>query len=243
MAGILGAIATSHVPAIGRAIAKRLQQDPYWNPFFDSGAPVRRRLAGQRPDAGLVFCNDHGLNFLLDRWPAFAVGAAPGYRNADEGWGIPRVLPFAGDTPLSWHLIDALIGQDFDLATCREMRVDHAITNPLALMFPGRAGPVRIGPVRSHTGRFPLPSARRCHAPGEAVGRAMRSWQGDARVVVLGSDGLSHQLAGQRAGSLHRDFDLAFLESLIHDPHRATRLSTWELAEKAGTPGLPRLIL
>jgi protocatechuate 4,5-dioxygenase, beta chain len=35
MAKIVGAVMTSHVPAIGRAIAKDLQQDPYWKPFFD----------------------------------------------------------------------------------------------------------------------------------------------------------------------------------------------------------------
>ena len=41
MARIVGGITTSHVPAIGRAIAKNLQQDPYWKPFFDGFPPVR----------------------------------------------------------------------------------------------------------------------------------------------------------------------------------------------------------
>ena len=35
MAKILGGITTSHVPAIGRAIAQNLQHDPYWKPLFD----------------------------------------------------------------------------------------------------------------------------------------------------------------------------------------------------------------
>jgi protocatechuate 4,5-dioxygenase beta chain len=35
MATIIGGITTSHVPAIGRAIARQLQDDPYWKPFFD----------------------------------------------------------------------------------------------------------------------------------------------------------------------------------------------------------------
>jgi protocatechuate 4,5-dioxygenase beta chain len=242
MARILGAIATSHVPAIGRAIASQLQQDPYWKPFFDGWAPVHRWLAEQRPDVAVVFYNDHGLNFFLDKMPTFAVGAAPEYRNADEGWGIPQVLPFTGDTALSWHLIDALIRQDFDLTTCQEMLVDHAITNPLQLMYPGQAWPVRIVPVCINTVQFPLPSARRCYALGEAVGRAIRSWDSDARVVVLGSGGLSHQLDGQRAGFINRDFDLAFLESLVHDPRWATQFSTAELVEKAGTQGVELLM-
>jgi len=42
MAQLLGGLFTSHVPAIGGAIAKGLQQDPYWRPFFDGFNPVHR---------------------------------------------------------------------------------------------------------------------------------------------------------------------------------------------------------
>ena len=41
-----------------------------------------------------------------------AVGAAPQYNNADEGWGIPTLPPFPGEVDLSWHLINTL-GQNF----------------------------------------------------------------------------------------------------------------------------------
>jgi protocatechuate 4,5-dioxygenase beta chain len=41
MANIVGAIATSHIPAIGRAIERNLQNEPYWKPFFDGYGPVR----------------------------------------------------------------------------------------------------------------------------------------------------------------------------------------------------------
>jgi protocatechuate 4,5-dioxygenase, beta chain len=126
MAHVLGAITSSHVPAIGRAIAKNLQQDPYWKPFFDGYRPAHAWLAKAKPDVAVIFYNDHGLNFFLDKLPTFAVGAAPGYRNADEGWGIPTVQPFAGDPGLSWHLIESLVADEFDLTTCQEMLVDHA---------------------------------------------------------------------------------------------------------------------
>ena len=33
MAQIVGAITTSHVPAIGKAIFKQLQNEPYWKPL------------------------------------------------------------------------------------------------------------------------------------------------------------------------------------------------------------------
>jgi len=238
MAQILGALCTSHVPAIGRAMAKNLQQDPYWKPFFDGWPPVHRWLADKKPDVAVVFYNDHGLNFFLDKMPTFAIGAAPQYTSADEGWGIPQVAPFRGDEDLSWHLINEVTAADFDLTTCQEMLVDHAMTNPMHLMYPDERWAVRIVPIAINTVQFPLPSARRCWALGEAVGRAVRSWQSDAKVMFLGTGGLSHQLDGQRAGFINKDFDLAFMESLIHDPQWATQFNTHELVEKAGTQGV-----
>ena len=87
----------------------------------------------------VVFYNDHGLNFFLDKMPTFAVGAAPEYRSTDEGWGIPQVPPFQGEQDLSWHLIESLVGDEFDVVSCQEMVVDHAITLPMALMYPSQA--------------------------------------------------------------------------------------------------------
>jgi protocatechuate 4,5-dioxygenase, beta chain len=241
MASIIGGITTSHVPAIGRAIAKGLQDDPYWKPFFAGFTPVRQWLAEVKPDVAVVFYNDHGLNFFLDKMPTFAVGAAAEYRNADEGWGIPQVPPFTGSTELSWHLIESLVAQDFDLTTCQEMKVDHAFTLPLALLWPDQKWPVQVVPVCINTVLFPLPSAARCLALGQAVGRAIQSWQSDARVVVLGTGGLSHQLEGERAGHINKPFDIAFMDSMAKDPAWATRYSINDLVREAGTQGIELL--
>ena len=242
MAGIVGAITTSHVPAIGRAIARKLQQDPYWKPFFDGFAPVQRWLADVKPDIAIVIYNDHGLNFFLDTMPTFSVGAAAEYRNADEGWGIPEVPPFEGDLDLSWHLIESLVGEEFDLTTCQQMKVDHAFTLPMALLWPDQKWPLRTVPVCINTVQAPLPSAARCWKLGEAIGRAVDAFPGDARVVVIGTGGLSHQLDGERAGFINKAFDLKFMDSLVNDPRWATQFSTHELVEQAGTQGVELLM-
>ncbi len=247
MAKIIGAVTTSHVPAIGRAIAKDLQNDPYWKPFFDGFPPVQRWLQEQQPDIAVVFYNDHGLNFFLDKLPTFAIGTAPSYVNADEGWGIPQVPTFTGAEDLQWHLVNSLVAEEFDLTTCQEMNVDHAFTLPMALCWPDHettqpAWPVKVVPICINTVQFPLPSAARCYKLGEAVGRAIASWKSDAKVVVLGTGGLSHQLDGERAGFINRDFDLQFMESLIHDPKWATQFNSTQLVEKAGTQGVELLM-
>ena len=142
MARIVGGIATSHIPSIGKAIAQGWQNDPYWKPFFDGYKPVHAWLDEVRPDVAVVVYNDHGLNFFLDKMPTFAVGAAPQYNNADEGWGLPVAAPFPGDPAFSWHLIESLVADEFDITMCQEMLVDHAFTVPMSLLWP-KPGRVR----------------------------------------------------------------------------------------------------
>jgi protocatechuate 4,5-dioxygenase, beta chain len=243
MATIVGGITTSHVPSIGGAIAKHLQQDPYWKPFFDGFPPVHDWLRQVKPDVAVVFYNDHGLNFFLDKQPTFAVGAAPQYSNADEGWGIPTLPPFPGNQALSWHIIESLIEQEFDPMTCQEMLVDHAFTLPMKLLWPDVAQwPVPTVPICINTVQHPLPSAKRCYKLGAAVARAIESWDSDQRVLIIGTGGLSHQLDGERAGFINKEFDLKFMDSLINDPQWATRLSIPELVEQTGTQGVELLM-
>jgi len=238
MATIVGAITTSHVPAIGRAIDQGLQQDPYWKPFFDGYPPARAWLAKAKPDVAVVFYQDHGLNFFLDKMPTFAVGAAPEYRNADEGWGIPTVQPFRGDPALSWHLIEGLVGDEFDVTTCQEMLVDHALTLPMALLWPGGGDwPVRIVPIAMNHVQHPLPSPRRAYRLGQSVGRALGSWPEDVRVVVIGTGGLSHQLDGERAGFINKPFDLMCMDALVNEPEKLTRYSALDIVREAGAQG------
>lgn len=241
MAKIIGCLATSHVPAIGRALAQNLEQDAYWKPFFDGFAPVRAWLDAQKPDVAVVFSNDHGLNFFLDKLPSFAIGAAPSYSNADEGWGIPTLAPFRGAPDLSWAIIEHLVENEFDITTCQEMLVDHATTLPIKLFWPETAHDIEIVPISTNTVQFPLPKPSRCAAFGRAVGEAVANWDSDKKVVMIGTGGLSHQLDGERAGFINKAFDLAFMDSLIDDPDWATQFSIHELVEKTGTQGVELL--
>jgi protocatechuate 4,5-dioxygenase beta chain len=223
-------------------MARNQCDEPYWKPFFDAYAPVRGWLDEVRPTAAVVIYNDHGLNFFLDKMPAFAVGAAPEYRNADEGWGLPTLAPFPGDPELSWHIIETLAAADFDLTTCQEMLVDHGFVVPMQLLWPGaHPCPVRTIPIHVNTVQHPLPSPARCLNFGATLGRAIESWLRDERVIVLGTGGLSHQLDGRRAGFINKPFDLFCLEKIVDEPEVLARFTIPEIVEHAGTQG-PELI-
>jgi protocatechuate 4,5-dioxygenase, beta chain len=242
MAKIVGGIGTTHVPAIGGAIAKGLQRDPYWKPFFDGFAGARRWLGQVRPDVVVVFYNDHGLNFFLDKMPTFAVGAASEYKHADEGWGLPVSQPYPGDTAFSWHLIESLVADEFDVTMCQEMLVDHAFTIPVALLWPEpNARPVLTVPISINTVQHPLPSPARCFKFGQAVGRAIASYGKNLNVLVLGTGGLSHQLDGKRAGFINKEFDLMCMDKLANDPETLARYSSLQIVEEAGSQGVELL--
>jgi protocatechuate 4,5-dioxygenase beta chain len=241
MARIIGAVATTHVPSIGKAIAEEKQNDPYWKPFFSGFDYVHYWLAREKPDVAVVFYNDHGLNFFLDKLPTFAVGAAPEYRNEDEGWGIPVSRAAAGDPALSWHLINALVADEFDITICQDMLVDHAVTIPMALMWPRRDWPVKIVPVSINTVQHPLPSVARCLKLGRSIGRALETYAPDLRVLVVGTGGLSHQLDGERAGFINKDFDQLCMEKIVRDPDALARYSIPQLVELAGAQGVELL--
>ena len=150
------------------------QRDPYWRPFFDGFVPCTDGSGAIRPDVVVVFYNDHGLNFFLDKMPTFAIGAASEYRHADEGWGLP-VSRRTPERALSWHLIEQLVADEFDVTMCQEMLVDHAFTIPLDCLAGADARPVRIVPIAINTVQHPLPSPARCSKLGRAVGRAIES--------------------------------------------------------------------
>ena len=60
--------------------------------------------------------------------------------------------------------------------------------------------------------------------------------------MVIGTGGLSHQLDGERAGFINKDFDLKFMDSLVDDPTWATRYSITDLVELTGTQGVELLM-
>ncbi len=238
MARIIGGLTTSHIPSIGNAIARKQFQDPYWKPFFDGFPPIRAWLDQHKPDVAVVIYNDHGLNFFLDKMPTFAIGAAPEYSHEDEGWGIPTLAPFKGDPALSWHIINAMVAEEFDICSCQEMTVDHGFTVPMELFW-GDSGtpPVRTVPISINTVQHPIPTPARCYKFGLALGRAIASYPSDAKVVVLGTGGLSHQLDGKRAGFINKPFDLMCMEKIVSAPEELARISTHDLVLQAGAQG------
>jgi len=240
LAEVIWGLATSHVPSIGAAMDHGKTGDEYWKPLFDGYAPAREWMAEHTPDVAIVVYNDHANSIDLDLVPTFGVGTAESYQVADEGWG-PRPVPVVKGAPeLSEHLVRELVDDSFDIATFHQLDVDHGLTVPLSVYCPepGDAWPCAVVPVLVNVIQYPQPTAARCYALGQALGRAIRSFPQDVKVAVFGTGGMSHQLAGARAGLINAEFDRMFLQAIETEPEKLAALTREDYIRQAGTEGI-----
>jgi hypothetical protein len=239
MARVTAGIATSHVPAIGAAMDRGKTSEPYWAPVFAGYEPSRRWIARNTPDVIFLVYNDHATAFSLEIIPTFAIGCAAEFAIADEGWG-PRPVPrVQGHPELAAHIAQSVIQSDFDLTIVNRMDVDHGLTVPLSLLF-GQCDrwPCKVIPFAVNVVQFPPPSGKRCYQLGQALRRAIESFDEGLVVEVWGTGGMSHQLQGPRAGLINQEFDNRFLDRLIADPEGLAQVPHLEYLREAGSEGI-----
>lgn len=233
---VVGGIGLSHVPSVGVAYDRGKMQTPAWKPLADAYIPVRSWLKELAPDVAIVVYNDHGADFMFDKYPTFAIGAAERYGIADEGFGTRPLPEVRGNADFSFHLCESLIADEFDLTVCQEMAVEHGFLVPMNLCFEHAPDgwPVAAVPLQVNVIQHPLPTGRRCFKLGQAIRRAVSSYKEDLKVIVLGTGGMSHQLQGKRFGFMSETFDQLFLDELEKNPQKLAEMSHHELMEKAG---------
>ncbi len=239
MARITASVYTSHVPAIGAALDLGKSGEPYWQPVFAGYDDSRRWIGENPPDVVVLVYNDHATAFNLDLIPTFALGTAPQFEVADEGWG-PRPVPTViGHPELASHIAQSVILDEFDLTIVNRMAVDHGLTVPMSLLF-GQpdAWPCQVIPLAVNVVQYPVPTGRRCLALGQALRRAIESYDEPLKVQVWGTGGMSHQLQGARAGLINREWDNRFLERLIDDPEGLAATPHVEYVREAGSEGI-----
>ncbi|MFA7506187.1 MAG: class III extradiol dioxygenase subunit beta [Burkholderiaceae bacterium] len=239
MARISAGIACSHVPAIGAAIDNGRTGDDYWRPLFAGFEASKAWFRDNTPDVVILVYNDHASAFSLEMIPTFAIGCADSFAPADEGWG-PRPVPVVrGHPDLACHIAQSTILDEFDMTVVNRMDVDHGLTVPLSLMFgQPEAWPCRVIPLAVNVVQYPPPTGRRCHALGQAIRRAVESFDEDLDVQVWGTGGMSHQLQGPRAGLINREFDTAFLDRLVSDPAALAALPHIDYVREAGSEAI-----
>ena len=239
MAKIIAGVASSHIPAVGAALDLGKSSEPYWEPVFSGYDRAKEWFKEVKPDAIILIYNDHASAFSLEMIPTFAIGCAPTFAPADEGWG-PRPVPTVQGYPeLGWHIAQSTILDEFDMTIINKMDVDHGLTVPLSLMFGQPAEwPCKVVPLAVNVVQYPPPTGNRCYQLGKAIRKAVESFDSNERIVIMGTGGMSHQLQGPRAGFINKEFDKAFLDGLPRDPDALAKISHLTYVEQAGSEGI-----
>jgi protocatechuate 4,5-dioxygenase beta chain len=239
MARITAGLSTSHIPAVGAAIDLGKTEEPYWKPVFAGYEWTKAWAAKEHADVVILVYNDHATAFTPAMVPTFALGCADEFPPADEGYGARPVPVVRGRSDLAAHLAQSLILDEFDLTLMYELTVDHGLTVPLSLVY-GQPDewPVQVIPLAVNVVQYPPPTGNRCYRLGQAIRRAVQSFDLDLSVQVWSTGGMSHQLQGPRAGFINKAFDSAFFDRLIDDSDGLSKLPHIQYLREAGSEGI-----
>jgi 2,3-dihydroxyphenylpropionate 1,2-dioxygenase len=229
---IVFACAASHAPGITAwtEAAPKEQADK----FLGSYRKLGEGLEASKPDALVAITVEHWANFFLNQMPTFCIGRADHYDGPIEEWlRIPKTR-VPGDAGLGSELLDAFLDGNFDPTFSDELLFDHATMLPLHFLNPNMAVPVV--PVIINTLTNPMPSAKRCFAFGQLLGKTLE--QSEKRVAIIATGGLSHWPGEAKHGKINIPFDKKFLETMIAGDHaKLAAYSHEEIDAEAGSGG------
>ncbi|HLH27082.1 MAG TPA: hypothetical protein VK066_31570 [Chloroflexota bacterium] len=211
MGKIVAAVAMTHNPRIYQAAEAAKPEDREY--VYGNFGVLRQKLEAARPDALIVFANDHFDNFFLDNMPGFCIGVA---RQAEgpfwyehEIQRIPRYRAPVHEA-LAADVLRKGIEAGVDFAFAREFRMDHAFCVPLSFVAPNQDLP--IIPVYTNVWAYPLPTPHRYYEMGRVLRQVVESRPGDERVAVLASLNLSTEVGGPKMGWRDLEFDQLALD-------------------------------
>jgi hypothetical protein len=178
-------------------------------------------LQKSKADVVVIFGDDQHEQFHDENMPTFAIyhgkslpvvthtGRNPAaWKNAEErGWAA-TAPEYETEPALAEYLIRALTEAEFDIARCNKLRpeigVGHAFSFLYRRVLPG--GKLPMVPVMVNTYYPPnQPTPKRCYAFGQAVRKAIESWDSNKRVALMASGGLSHVVIDEEIDAMTID--------------------------------------
>jgi len=135
------------------------------------------------------------------------------------------------------------VNDEFDLMIFQGKPLDHGFNSPLSLMLSHEGGwPAALVPIQVNVLQYPLPPANRCYRLGEALRRAIESFEQDLDVVVVGTGGLSHQVHGERSGFNNIEWDMEFLDLIVNDPQRLASMKHVDYVRLGGAESVETIM-
>jgi aromatic ring-opening dioxygenase catalytic subunit (LigB family) len=212
MAEIVIGIAASHAPNLASPSMVGGIDPEKFGRIKEGFAQARALLEEARPDAMVIFSNDHFDRCFYDNLPAFLVAVGDSAEGPiNEYLKIPKVKVTV-DGGLGRFLVSEGLENGVDFSSSADLPLDHAEVVPLSFLTPNWDIP--IVPVVVNTFSPPMPSLRRCVDVGAFVREAVERWPEPKKIAVLGTGGLSHWVGLPQMGRVNAEFDRWFMETL-----------------------------
>ena len=187
-----------------------------WQKCHDATAELAKAYAAFNADVAVILGNDQNEIYGDDLSPPYMIyygakiphhptseeGRAlmpPGVAEGEAGHAPDYYREYDGQPELAKHIIAELVAAEFDITVSPKLPSHNPRGNGVSHAFGHIYRQVMLDkvvpnvPIYQNT-FFPpnQPSAKRSYNLGKVIGRAIRSWKSDARVVVFGSGGMSH---------------------------------------------------
>ena len=204
---------------------------------------VRTAIEEANPDVVLVVSNPHRI-IPEDNQTVFGIYAGETLPVSERtGTGRPDRDAPASDAPepapvrdypgapeLAGQLMDSLIGNGFDVAYANEMRAGTTLEHSFTAVYAIAGRPIPMVPFMLSRYLPNQATPARCYALGQALRRAIEDWDGDKRVAIMASGGLSHQIVDE-------DLDKTVVDALLEkDVETLCSLPRDRLNRSPGTP-------
>lgn len=236
MAEIVAGFCLPHDPLM--ASAPEINEKPKADAVFAALDEVHARLVKQKIDTVVVIGDDHYCKFGPHCLPQYliAIGDVDG---PEEPWlGIDR-YKVPNNTELAEHIMNYGFDNGFDWAVAKSITLDHGTMIPIHMAVKSATSGIRAIPVYTAAGVTPLLRTRRAYELGQMIGQAVAAWEGNERVAVLGTGGISHWVGTAEMGRVNEDFDRMVLDKVAGgDVEALIALSDEHVIETAGNGAL-----
>jgi len=205
MASIVGVFATGHAPNLvttweraGEDVCRRT---------LEAMNEIGRRIRAADATTLIIISNDHFNNLFLNNLPAFLVGVAEEWTGPEDDLRYEKgTIRIPGSAALAGHIVRHMYQHEsFEPAVSHHLKLDHGTFVPVRYTRPEFDLPVI--PILQNCVQPPLPRLDRSADFGAALRRAVESFPGDERVVVVGAGGMSHFIGVPGQGRINEDFD------------------------------------
>ena len=209
MAKLVAGYCIPHDPLM--AASPEIQEQAKADTLLEGMEIVNKKLINADVDTVIVIGDDHYCKFGPQCLPQFLIGIGD-LEGPEEPWLNIQRYAFPNNVGLATHIMNTGFDQGFDWAVAKTLTLDHGTMVPVHLAVKPKDSGMKSIPIYTASGVEPLLRTQRAFDLGKSIASAISSYEGDERVAILGTGGISHFVGTRQMGYINEEFDQMVLD-------------------------------